>query len=338
MDDRNDYYNRLHSVPNSKFGFGHTVFIPFICGLLGGLLILGVAFGIPAVKNKLIEVSGQENSQQTSSLLSSSGNLEQVSLSNYSDTAIFAANKVLPSIVGIAVEYNVRSNMFSNSSTATAEGSGIIMSTDGYILTNNHIINSNESSGYYQVTEATSIKVSLYNDPNKYDAKVIGFDEETDLAVIKIDKADLVASEIGNSSSVKIGEFVLAVGNPLGMQSSVSSGIVSAINRTVPISDGISYTLIQTDAAINAGNSGGALVNSQGQVVGVNTLKLSGAGIEGMGFSIPINDTIAIYNELKEKGKVVRPYIGIDGIDVDEATSEHYNIPVRNICKICRKR
>lgn len=112
------------------------------------------------------------------------------------------------------------------------------------------------------------------------------------------------------------------------MQSSVTSGIISAVNRTVDGEDGNTFTLIQTDAAINAGNSGGALVNSEGKVIGINTLKLSGTGIEGMGFAIPINDTLDIYDSLIKHGKVLRPYIGIGGINVDESTSKYYNIPI----------
>ena len=116
-------------------------------------------------------------------------------------------------------------------------------------------------------------------------------------------------------------------GNPLGLESSVTSGIISAVNRDVNIGDGNTYTLIQTDAAINAGNSGGALVNAEGKVVGINTLKLSGTGIEGMGFAIPINDTLDIYKSLIEYGKVLRPYIGISGIDINEATAKQNNLP-----------
>jgi len=112
------------------------------------------------------------------------------------------------------------------------------------------------------------------------------------------------------------------------MQSSVTSGIISAIDRNVNSEDGNTFSLIQTDAAINAGNSGGALVNAEGKVIGVNTLKLSGTGIEGMGFAIPINDTLDIYDSLVKNGKVLRPYIGIGGLDIDEATAKYYNISV----------
>jgi len=148
------------------------------------------------------------------------------------------------------------------------------------------------------------------------------------LAVIKINKEGLMPVELGDSDGVSVGEFVLAIGNPLGLQSSVTSGIISAVNREVATTEGVQYSLIQTDAAINSGNSGGALVNAEGEVIGINTLKLSGTGIEGVGFAIPINKTIDIYTQLIENGKVLRPYIGIEGTDLDEKTANRYNLPV----------
>ena len=163
----------------------------------------------------------------------------------------------------------------------------------------------------------------------EYEAKVVGSDEQTDLAVIKIEKTGLTAAELGDSDSVQVGEFAMAIGNPLGLQSSISCGIVSAKNREVQDSDtGTVFNLIQTDAAINSGNSGGALVNADGKVIGINTLKLSGTGVEGIGFAIPINSTIDVYNELKTKGKISRPFIGISGINLDKATAKKNNLVV----------
>lgn len=332
-----NFYRDFDSSFGNRFNhFITSLIVPFFCGILGTSLVLGIVFGIPNIKNKLFSL-GETYTEGTvlTSTSSASGTLNAVSLTNYSDTAIFASNKVLPSIVGITVNYTVTPNSpFFVSQSATAEGSGIIISQDGYILTNNHIINSEDSSNYYEVSKATSVNVYLYNDNTTYTATIIGTDEETDLAVIKIDKTGLTSAELGDSSSVKIGEFVLAIGNPLGMQSSVTSGIVSAIDRQVTDDNGNTFTLIQTDAAINAGNSGGALVNSEGKIIGINTLKLSGTGIEGMGFAIPINDTIDIYTQLITSGKVSRPYIGITGVQLDEITSNYYNLPVRYICKI----
>ena len=138
----------------------------------------------------------------------------------------------------------------------------------------------------------------------------------------------MTAAELGDSDSVEVGEFAMAVGNPLGMQSSITAGVISAVNRDVTDSDGKTYTLIQTDAAINSGNSGGALVNSKGQVIGINTLKVSATGVEGMGFAIPINSAKPIYEDLIQYNKVRRPYIGITGRDLDQATAERNNLDV----------
>jgi serine protease Do len=212
--------------------------------------------------------------------------------------------------------------------TAEATGSGVIISKDGYILTNNHVVSSSDSSYYYQVSEATKVTVSLYGSEQEYEAKIIGTDEQTDLAIIKIEAENLTPAELGDSSSIKVGEFVLAIGNPLGLDTSVTSGIVSALGRNVTADDGTTYHVMQTDCAINSGNSGGALVNSNGQVVGINTLKLSGTGIEGVGFAIPINDTIEIYEQLIKHGKVLRPYIGISGSNLTEKIAKRYNLPV----------
>ena len=214
----------------------------------------------------------------------------------------------------------------SQTTTAEASGSGIIISEDGYILTNNHIVSTSSEESYYEVSEATKVTVTLFDDETEYEAKIIGTDEQTDLAVIKIDKTGLTKAEFADSDNIKVGEFAMAVGNPLGLQSSITCGVVSAVNREVTDSDGKTYNLIQTDAAINSGNSGGALVNSEGQVIGINTLKLQGEGIEGMGFAIPINSTEDVTSQLIQYSKVKRPYIGITGMDLDEQTAKANNL------------
>lgn len=327
----NDFYKNFDYSSKNKFQIGNNIFIPFLSGVLGSLLVLGITFGVPTIRNKLITSSSPSNiSSVATSSDTNTGLIDTVSLNKFSDTAAYASSKVLPSIVGINVEYSITSsNMFfsQTQSVAEAQGSGIIVSDDGYILTNNHIINSSDSSNYYQMSEATKIEVYLYGDETPYEATVVGADTQTDLAIIKIDKSGLIKAELGDSSTLKIGESVLAVGNPLGVGTSVSSGIVSAVNRKVT-TDGVTYNLIQTDAAINSGNSGGALVNNRGQVIGINTLKVAGDGIEGMGFAIPINDTIDIYQQLIKNGKVLRPFIGISGIDLDERTAKNNDLPV----------
>ena len=325
-------YKTTSNLKN-KSGFGKTVVLPFISGVLGCAAVVGVCFGIPDVKYKLIGTNSSNFSVAPSNSTSSDGTVSQVKLSNYSDTAVYTANKILPSIVGIKVEYTVSSNfsiygMGTAKSEASASGSGIIISDDGYILTNNHIVATSSSESYYQVSDANKVTVTLYNDDTEYEAKIVGKDEQTDLAVIKIEKTGLSKAEFADSDSIKVGEFAMAVGNPLGMQSSITCGVVSAVNREVTDSDGKKFTLIQTDAAINSGNSGGALVNGEGKVIGINTLKLSGTGIEGMGFAIPINSTTDITSQLIQYSKVKRPYIGISGVDLDEKTAKVYNLVV----------
>ena len=324
-------YDASPSKP--KTGFGKSVVLPFFSGIVGCAVVIGTCFGVPSIRENILGTSSNNSnfSSSNSSSTDSSGYVSQTSLSNYSDTSVYAANKILPSIVGIKVEYMVNTplSIFSNkqqATTATASGSGIIISDDGYILTNNHIVSTSSSESYYEVSEATKVTVTLFNDETEYEAKIIGKDEQTDLAVIKIDKTGLAKSEFADSDSIKVGEFAMAVGNPLGMQSSITCGVISAVNREVTDSDGKKFTLIQTDAAINSGNSGGALVNSEGKVIGINTLKLSGTGIEGMGFAIPINSTTDITSQLIQYSKVKRPYIGITGMDLDEQTAEINNL------------
>ncbi len=318
--------------------FGKNILLPFFSGIVGCSVVLGTCFGIPSVKEKIL---GAKNSTiQTSTSNTSGATTNLVSLSNYTNTSIYAANKISPSIVGIEVTYNVSSNSLNPflgftqpaTSSATATGSGIIISQDGYIVTNNHVVDtssSNNSYSYYDISQATSIKVKLnsgiYGTDAVYDAKIVGKDSQTDLAVLKIEKTDLTPAEFANSDEVVVGEFAMAVGSPLGLDTTVTTGIISAVNREV-VSDGVKYVCIQTDAAINSGNSGGALVNSDGKVIGINTLKLSGTGVEGIGFAIPINSTLDVIDQLIDYNKVLRPYIGITGLDLDEATAKRNNL------------
>ncbi len=318
----------------TRVGFGKSVLLPFFSGVVGCAVVVGTCFGVPSIRSQILGTgSSLSGSNSSSSSSENSGYVSQTSLSNYSDTSVYAANKILPSIVGIKVEYNVNSliSMFgrqTQSTTAQASGSGIIISEDGYILTNNHIVSTSSDNSFYEVSEATKVTVTLFGDETEYEAKIIGTDEQTDLAVIKIDKTGLTKAEFADSDNIKVGEFAMAVGNPLGLESTITCGVISAVNREVTDSDGKTYTLIQTDAAINAGNSGGALVNSEGQVVGINTLKLEGDGIEGMGFAIPINSTEDITSQLIQYSKVKRPYIGITGMDLDEETAKANNLVV----------
>lgn len=312
----NDFVQKFNYSKNSnRKQIATTVVASFVSAVVGGACALGVYVGLNKEPAKTIETS----KTNTGSIVETSNpNFSQVSLTNYSDTAIYAAQKALPSMVSISVEYDV--NYMGMKKAVAGSGSGVILSEDGYILTNNHVISSADSSSFYQVSDAKSIKVKIYGDDTEYDAKIIGADSQTDLAVLKIDKTGLTPAELGNSSSVQIGEFVLAIGNPYELDYSVTAGIISALNREMTV-ENTTYNVIQADCAINSGNSGGALVNSKGEVIGITTLKLAGDGIEGVSFAIPVNETVPIYKELIEKGKISRPFVGISGIDLDEATA-----------------
>lgn len=313
MGNNNDFVQKFEYSKKRNNNALSTIFIAFISALIGAVCALLIYSNIVGEKQEIVDTSA--NSQNNQNL---NFNLSQVSLSAYSDTAVYAANKVLPSMVSISVEYEV--SYFGRSQTALGSGSGVIISEEGYILTNNHVISSSDSSSYYQVTDATSVTVKIYGDETEYNAEIIGTDSQTDLAILKIDKTGLTPAELGDSNSVLVGEFVLAIGNPYGLDHSVTAGIVSALNREMTV-ENTPYKVIQADCAINSGNSGGALVNSKGEVIGITTLKLAGDSIEGLSFAIPISDAIPIYEELIENGKISRPFVGISGVDLDEATA-----------------
>ena len=233
-------------------------------------------------------------------------------------SAVEIAQKVSPSVVGITNKGISSNNYFNlNIPVEQGYGSGIIISTDGYVVTNNHVING-----------ASEVIVTL-TDGTEYTAEVVGTDSQTDLAVLKIEATDLDAATLGSSSNLLVGEQVIAIGNPLGQQfsGSVTLGIVSALNRTMTI-DEATYKLIQTDAAINEGNSGGALVNSVGEVIGINSVKVSGSGVEGLGFAIPIDEAKPIIQDLIDHGYVRgRPSIGVEIIELTKSIAYYYDLP-----------
>ncbi len=228
------------------------------------------------------------------------------------DAASAIAEKVMPSVVGISTESQVtEQTMFGiRQGIAQGVGTGIIVSEDGYILTNSHVVDGGESS---------SITVDLY-DGKEYSGTVLWSDSAIDLAIVKIDANGLTAAEMGDSDDVKIGDYAVAIGNPLGLnfERSTTQGIISGLDRTITTTDGSSTSqmegLIQTDASINSGNSGGPLINSKGQVIGINTAKASSA--EGLGFAIPISTAIPVIDELKESGTYEKAYMGIEGMNM----------------------
>jgi serine protease Do len=218
-------------------------------------------------------------------------------------------------VVGITTEANIQG--FFGQQTQRGSGSGIIIRSDGYVLTNNHVIEG-----------ASNVKVHL-KDGEEYPAVLVGYDAKTDLAIIKIDETGLPAAILGDSSALEVGEMAVAIGNPLGeLQGTVTVGIISALGRTINI-DGKNMNLLQTDAAINFGNSGGALVNSFGEVIGVNTAKTSAVGVEGLGFAIPIDDVKPVIEALISHGYVKgRPKIGVASMDVTEELAARNDLPV----------
>ena len=250
--------------------------------------------------------------------------------------------EAMPSVVGIASTFEYKSN--SNSafswgwgSSSTPEsneikgtGTGIVMTADGYIITNAHVIYDDSE---YQCGKAVDVSV-VFSDKSELEAKIVGYDTESDIAVLKVDADNLTPATFGNSDELEVGELVIAIGNPLGFDlfGSVTSGIVSALNREISINEK-QMKLIQTDAAINSGNSGGPLLNSCGQVIGINSAKMSSnysssASIEGLGFAIPISEAKNIIDDLISYGYVTgKPQIGISCVDVDELYSRYYNIP-----------
>lgn len=238
------------------------------------------------------------------------------SVENVENPVVAVAQIAGPSVVGVSVTYYEQS-LFGQLAEGESEGSGIIYSSDGYIITNYHVIEDAVNSSSAAVTITLS-------DESEYQAEIVGTDDVTDLALLKIEpEEELTPATFADSSNIQVGELAVAIGNPLGQEfaGSVTVGYISALNRDIT-TDGRTYNVIQTDAAINPGNSGGALVNSKGEVIGINTIKISDDSVEGLGFAIPSNDALKIIEELKVTGKIIRPYVGIYGIDLDEITAQ----------------
>ena len=313
-----------HTPKNKKHSRGLAL---GLCGVAaacllfaGGAVVGNMAFGGNANSDSGTSASTSDSAptlQINSKPTSDSSN----SSDNY-DTADGMAGediykKVNPSVVSV----------ISTTAEGTGSGSGVIMSKDGYIITNNHVVDG-----------AQSVSVQL-SDGTSLDAKIIGTDEQTDLAVIKVTPtSDLTAAEFGDSDELEPGEYAYAIGSPGGVQfaNTITGGRISAINRDLTVNDRV-MTLIQTDASINNGNSGGALINKYGQVVGITSAKLSGnafgsATVEGMGFAIPINTAKDIVDELIQNGYVSgRPSIGITGQNVESADGKVSGVQVYSI-------
>ncbi len=283
--------------------------IALICSILGGAIGTGVTYGAmrSTIQSAIKEAKTKTNNSGTTA------NINPISSMNIPEIVA----KVSPAVVGVSTT-SVSTNVFGfDMGEQEGIGSGFIFSDDGYVLTNYHV-----------VKNASQVKV-IFSTGKEVNAKVVNYQEDADLAVLKItDDVEMPGKvELGDSDSLQAGEQVIAIGNPLGKEylGSVTTGIISAVNRGVALTEGgEKMNLIQTDTAINPGNSGGPLINSQGEVIGINTAKIGSTGVEGIGFAIPINDATEKLDALvKQKIK-----FGIAVRNITEDLSKQYNLPV----------
>ncbi len=289
--------------------------------ILGGLLGTGVTLGV-------LRAIGRGDRPEGATILLT-GQRAEVQMAEVPAGEPMTASQVyaqnVNSTVGITTA--ITTNFFGYQTTSAAAGSGFILSEDGYILTNYHVIES-----------SSSITVTLY-DGESYEAELIGYDQSNDIAVLKVEAEGLVPVVLGHSDDLLVGEGVVAIGNPLGeLTFSLTVGVVSALDREVTLDSGVSMDLIQTDCAINSGNSGGALFNLRGEVIGITNAKYSSsnlgeASIDNIGFAIPIDNIKGIVESIIEFGYIVKPYIGVSVADVT-ADSQALGLPKGAAVKI----
>ena len=262
----------------------------------------------PAVSEQQTQETQEQNAGETTKG-------EEVMPPSVDEPVVYVANKVEPSVVSIKI---FQPETQQTARTAIGEGSGVIYRPDGYIISNNHVVELGET---YQliVTLATG---------QEFEAKIVGRDPLTDLAVVKIDKNDLPAADFGTSRDLQIGELAVAIGHPFGLPTSVTSGVISALHVDIPTGAGSPMVdMIQTDAAINPGNSGGALCNKYGKVIGINAMIVSSSGSNaGVGFAIPVDLAINVADQIIATGKVSHPFIGIEGITISDEISKQFNL------------
>ncbi|OFW57499.1 MAG: hypothetical protein A2W01_11410 [Candidatus Solincola sediminis] len=283
---------------------GKIIFLAIVAGIVAAVAMM---FLLPTIlgANPIDVLTNKQHNQPVQEIRTVQERVTQ----GGQEAVVQAAGKILPSVVNIEVQLNTLGGGI---------GSGLIYRSDGYIVTNNHV-----------VEDASSTKVSL-RDGKTFDARLVGRDPDTDIAVIKIDDSDLPAATLGISGDLVVGELAVACGSPEGFESSVTSGIISALNRNVSGGQGSPLiNVIQTDAAINPGNSGGPLVNSVGDVIGINTAIVSqSGGNEGIGFAIPIDDAKPVIDQLIDKGFVVHAWLGVSGSTLDPDTANRYKLPI----------
>ncbi len=290
--------NHNASDKAKKGGFSAATLV--ICIIVAAI----VAASVSSVASLMIF---SKNSSTSSKSGTTAGN-SNITISDSSDNYVEAvAAKVQPSVVGIVCKYSSSYNsIFGNGEETSSSGSGVIYSSDGYIITNKHVVE-------YAISYNGSVDVYLPDDTNTaIPATIVGYDAAYDLAVLKIDRTGLDAITIGTSADLKVGQRVVAVGNPGGLQfiGSVSVGYLSGVNRELNI-DSFTMSLLQTDAAINPGNSGGALVNSEGKLIGITNSKIVSEQFEGMGFAIPVDSVVDVCKNIITNKDEPKPYIGV---------------------------
>jgi serine protease Do len=309
-------YVPIYQKKKKKLPWGLILVVALICALFGGV---AGACGVLLIQD--IQTEDVPETDVSYMMQSIRGNtaIEIVEAGTgqlMTPAEVYAAN--VGSTVGITT--SVTTNIWGFQTTSAASGSGFIISTDGYILTNYHVID-----------DADSITVALF-DGTTYDAALIGYDESNDIAVLKVEAENLSPVILGNSDQLNVGDQVLAIGNPLGeLTFSLTSGAISAKDREITMSNGATMQLMQTDCAINSGNSGGALFNLYGEVIGITNAKYSSsssssASIDNIGFAIPINKARSIAESIIEKGYVSKPYIGVSVTTVSTET-QSYGLP-----------
>lgn len=328
--DYDDSYNYAKEEPvkkikkkkSSKYPRGFAGILAAVCvaSVIGGSLFTGYVV-MPLINGSTnntvastpVQIQSEDivaESDAVTSTPAPSTQTDSAITYNYNNPVVDVAKKITPCVVEVKVYNQQFVPGQSVTDNASGYGTGYVLTSDGYILTNNHVIEN-----------GNRIKVAL-QDGTEYDATVAGADESSDVAVLKIEASGLPAVTIGNSDNVQVGELVVAVGNPVSenLANTVTVGYISALNRTIQ-AEGRTYNVLQTDAAINSGNSGGPLVNAAGEVIGMTTLKNVYAGVDsygnliesdGIGFAIPINYVMEIANELMEKGSIEKPGIGIN--------------------------
>lgn len=307
-----------------KYSIGSVIAISLCFAIICSTITGGISYYATqnSIDNKIAAL--------TDGSVANNSTVESINITGDTESLIPAvAKKAAPSVVGVRVTTTSSYYSFFGMGGSQSEGSGVIYTEDGYIITNYHVIadavegssNSNYSYGFgfgfgYDDggSESSTVSVFLPSDPDtEIPAEIIGYDVSADVAVLKINKNGLPAIEIADSDEISVGDTTVAIGNPGGLDfmGSVSTGIVSGLNRTLSTENGIEMNLIQTDAAINPGNSGGALVNSKGQLIGINNSKISGDGFEGMGFAIPSNTVIEIVERLINQENQPTAYLGV---------------------------